>query len=138
MTGCRSPRTYACAVSRPGAAGLTMPAKDPGERVLLAEREERFQQPARVQHLDAARVQPERTDVADRFLGPFQQEHAHPLEPQLGRQHEAGRSATDDEDVAHEISLPVVTDDVVRRRDRPPAGNSQAAPGSCRKPPPPR
>lgn len=72
-------------------------------RVLPAVREEPIEQPALIQDLDAAHVQAERTDLFGRFGLLLQHQHVHLVQPQFAGQHHAGRSATGDDHVGHEI-----------------------------------
>jgi hypothetical protein len=63
------------------------------DRVLRSESEEPLQQTALVHHLDAARVQAERTDNLGRLRLLLQHEQMYVVQPQLAGQHQAGRSA---------------------------------------------
>lgn len=75
--------------------------EEAAERILLAFREEPLQQAALVHHLDAARVQAERADIRGRRRFLLQHEHLYPVQPQLGGQHHAGRSAAGNDHVDH-------------------------------------
>lgn len=83
--------------------------EEPAGRVPRAEREEPLQQTPLVQHLDAARVQPERADDPGRLRVLLQHERAHPVQPQFAGQHQAGRTATGDDHVDHGLSPYVKT-----------------------------
>ena len=71
--------------------------------VLPAVREKSFQQAALVQHLDAAYVQPERPGRPGHLGPPLQHHGLHAVQPQLGRQHQSGRSAADHDHVDHRV-----------------------------------
>lgn len=85
-----------------------------GER--LAAGEEPFQQAALGHHLDAARVQPERSDDLGRFRVPLQHEHPNAVQPQLAGQHQAGGPAAHDDHVDHETPKCAGRVSAVRRK----------------------
>jgi hypothetical protein len=72
------------------------------DRHLPAELEEPVQQTALVHHLDTARVQAECADDLRRFRVPLHHDHLDAVQPQLGGQHHAGRSAAGNDHVDHE------------------------------------
>jgi hypothetical protein len=96
-------------------------------RVLLAVREEPFQQTALVHHLDAAHVQTERADETGRLRLLVQHEHVRAVQPQLRGQHQPGRPAADNDHVNHEVPL---LDEVAFRPAAPrsPAARTPAPP----------
>ena len=104
---CGMPRTYGCAVSSRSGDGLAMPAKKPPTGYCCAEREEPLQQTALVHHLDAAHVQAERADDPGRLRLLLQHEHVHAVQPQLAGQHQAGRSAADNDHVERHCCVPL-------------------------------
>lgn len=84
-----------------GRPGLVDGGEEPACLEPLSVREEPLQQPALVHHLDAAHMQAERTDDLGRLRRLLQHDHPHTVQPQLGGQHQTGRSATGDDHVEH-------------------------------------
>jgi hypothetical protein len=78
---------------------------DPGEtedRVLLAQRQDPLQQAALVHHFQGTNAQAERAGPRDRLVLLLEHEHVHAVQPQLGGQHQSGRSAAGNDHVDHE------------------------------------
>ncbi len=70
-------------------------AEQPAHPELLAHREEPLQQPPLVHDLHAARVQTASARLGRPLLQALQHHHADPVQPQLAREHQTGRPATD-------------------------------------------
>jgi hypothetical protein len=93
------------------------------------------QQTALVHHLDAARVQAERTGMPGRLRLLLQHDHVHTVQPQFAGQHDAGRPTAGNDHADHEPPFrqrPVFAGSASRsslaERRRPGTSNSRVGP----------